>query len=401
MRQTKLPRQTIAEKFMKKTISCFLACLLIIALALPAFAAGVTVSAQDAAISTEQTSLISVDISGNTGIMGFKIVVKYDVKKVDIVSVTKGDRASKGNFISNFGTNDGAFNVVWNNTSQIKEDGSLFVIGVKAKENFDASKIELSYSQGDTFNEKYEDVKLNCEDITVTCKKGEEPSPQPEPEPATKADTKEKAKVEQPSAAQIKDAINVALNDSGYQKIADVEKTDTDFVKKVNDNMKKMTGNEDTYAHINEIQRAYNAATESEFLEIVNNSSAEPQAIKEAIEKAMVDCSITSLDDIDEKTLPKFLKEVEKNLQALDKEIPSLTDSLDDATALKIIKKLYGSLELTESKTDVEKEVAQKQQNQKTVWIVVIVVIALAIAATAAVLIWKKKKKKQKTEKAE
>ncbi len=381
---------------MKRISTIILSFLMIIIFMLPGFAAGVSVSAESTALSLTDTSLIEVTTGGNTGMMGFKITVKYDVEKVDIISVSKGTVSTKGNFISNFGTNDGEFNVVWNNTSEVKEDGSLFVLGVKAKNHFDASKIELTCSQPDTFNEKYEDVVLNCKAISVSCKKGEEPTTQ---EPAQQKETAEK-KSESKKAlpaddTQVKDAIDIALKDSGYQKISEVESNDTDFVDKVNKNIEKISGEKSKFRNVTEARRAYNAAVEKSFLEAVNNSTAKPEQIKEAIEKAMVACSVTSLDKIDAKTLPKFLKAVEKELKAVDENIPSLTKELDDESAFKAIKKVYGGLELTNSKTDVKKEVEQNQKNKTVVIVIICTVIVLVAAVTAFILLKKKKGTKQ------
>lgn len=376
---------------MKKILCSLLAFIITFAFFVPAFAAGVMVSAQQTALSTEQTSLIAVNISGNEGIMGFKIVVKYNIEKIDIVSVSKGTVTNKGSFISNFGTNDGEFNVVWNNTNEIKEDGSLFVIGVKAKQNFDSAKISLSFSQPDTFNEQYKDVVFSCKDIAVSCKKGEGPTTQPVSEKVTEKTGDNTTAPTAPQTSQIKDAVDIALKDNGYKKISDVEKTDTKFVEKVNGNLEKINGNADTYRNLSEVKRAYDNAIETEFLEAVNNSIAAPETIKDAIETAMVECSVTSLDELDEKALPKFLKAVEKNLKALDDKIPSLTDSLDEESAMKTVKKLYGSLELTDSKTDVKKEIEQQKKNNN-ITIIVISVAVFLVAVVSTTIILKKKK---------
>ena len=387
------PLGNIGDIFMKKILCSLLTFIIVFAFFIPAFAAGVTVSAQETALSMEQTSLIAVNISGNVGIMGFKIIVKYNVEKVDIVSVSKGTVTNKGNFISNFGANDGEFNIVWNNTNEVKEDGSLFVIGVKAKQNFDSAKIALSFSQPDTFNEQYKDVVLSCKDIVVSCKKGEEPSTHPVSEEATQQLGENTTVPAAPQTSQIKDAVDIALKDSGYKKISDVEKTDTKFVEKVNGNLEKINGNADTYRNLSEVKRAYNNATESEFLEAVNNSTATPEQIKEAVEKAMADCSVVSVDELDEKTIPKFLKKVEQNLKELDKEIPTLSESIDENAELKAIKKLYGSLEMVDSEVDLQNEAEAKRHNQSATVLFVCIAALTALSATIALVVLKKRKK--------
>lgn len=132
-----------------------------------------TVSSDDIVL-TEAETLIPVKIKNNSGLMGYKITVKYDKAKLQVCSVTKGDVSSKGNFITNFNTDIDTFDIVWNNTDNVTKDGNLFVISAKAKKNASGkTEISLSYSQPDTFDVTYTDVRLECEDISVTFEKNE------------------------------------------------------------------------------------------------------------------------------------------------------------------------------------------------------------------------------------
>ena len=65
--------------------------------------------------------------------MGFKITVEYPVDKVEVKAVSRGELTSKGNFNTNFGINDGKFDVLWNNTENVNGDGTLFVITAISK----------------------------------------------------------------------------------------------------------------------------------------------------------------------------------------------------------------------------------------------------------------------------
>ena len=130
-----------------------------------------TVSSDDIVL-TEAETLIPVKIKNNSGLMGYKITVKYDKAKLQVCSVTKGDVSSKGNFITNFNADIDTFDIVWNNTDNVTKDGNLFVISAKAKKNASGkTEISLSYSQPDTFDVTYTDVRLECEDISVTFEK--------------------------------------------------------------------------------------------------------------------------------------------------------------------------------------------------------------------------------------
>lgn len=105
---------------------------------------------------------VPVQISNNHGIMGYKIKVEYDSSQIEPVSVTK-DSKFAGNFNDTIGQKNGEFYVVWNSTQGNTSNGNLMVIKFKViTSTACGSKITLSYSQTDTFNEKYDDVVFDC-----------------------------------------------------------------------------------------------------------------------------------------------------------------------------------------------------------------------------------------------
>lgn len=112
---------------------------------------------------------VPVKISGNAGIMGFRINVTYDKDYLVPLDVTCGDILS-GVFDHNIGIYDtSCFDVLWSGTENTNANGILFYIKFRIKENAlkGTTQIGLSYSQEDTFNESYEDVMLDCEEISV------------------------------------------------------------------------------------------------------------------------------------------------------------------------------------------------------------------------------------------
>lgn len=155
---------------MKKLLSVIIALFMLIQINIVAFAAdGCDISGKNVSVAVGNRVEIPVTISSNSGIMGFRLTVKYDSDKVDIKAVSRGDITSNGNFSTNFGINDGVFDILWNNTEELKEDGTLFKLTITAKEKLkDNSTILISFNQRDTFNEQYEDVYFNCKNITVT-----------------------------------------------------------------------------------------------------------------------------------------------------------------------------------------------------------------------------------------
>ncbi|MCM1235127.1 MAG: hypothetical protein NC489_33930 [Ruminococcus flavefaciens] len=93
-------------------------------------------------------------------------MLNYDRKKVRILSISRGFVSSKGNFAAAISDEEGAADIIWNHTEDVKiEEGSLFFI--TAEKLSDELMIELSFSQADTFDEKYEDVCLQCKKVEM------------------------------------------------------------------------------------------------------------------------------------------------------------------------------------------------------------------------------------------
>ncbi len=111
---------------------------------------------------------IPVMINNNTGIMGFKIILTYDSNSLTPISVSKGEAIKNGMVNDTIGTGQsGSVSVVWSGTSEITNDGTLFTVKFKVSESAKDSVVKISYSQDDTFNESWQDVTLNCSDITI------------------------------------------------------------------------------------------------------------------------------------------------------------------------------------------------------------------------------------------
>lgn len=105
---------------------------------------------------------VPVIIDNNTGIMGYKISVSYDYEDLEIISVENGFSTSS-NFNDSITENNGSFDVVWNSTENVTENGCLFNIKFKVLTDQDKiSEISLDYSQEDTFDESFKDVLFSC-----------------------------------------------------------------------------------------------------------------------------------------------------------------------------------------------------------------------------------------------
>lgn len=109
-------------------------------------------------------------IKNNSGIMGFKIGVKYPSNVLSDPSAKKAGFLKNGNFVDSIcESTSGFFEVLWTGSSDIHGEGELFVLNFVVSE-FAVSgeyNISFTYSQDDTFNEKWEDVSLVFNDVVI------------------------------------------------------------------------------------------------------------------------------------------------------------------------------------------------------------------------------------------
>ena len=255
---------------MKRIISIILTILIVFNITcISAFAAeSYVVSASDVIAPKNAKVSVPVELKNNKGIMGFKMTVEYNPENVDITSVERGSVTSNGNFTTNFGTLGTKFDVVWNDVNETSEDGSLFILTVICKKS---DNIKLTFSQQDTFNEKYEDVHLKCNDIaikysakskdtTVTTKQGNSKE-----STVTRTDTTV-------NNSQILKAIRTTLSDYGYKSLNDV-KNEKQFIKSFNKNLSKIAGtNEYKISDIKELKKIYVSAIQGEYVKEASNN---------------------------------------------------------------------------------------------------------------------------------
>lgn len=369
---------------MKKFITIILSMLMILQCNIVAFAdASVTVSADKVSLSQNEPTLIPIKIKNNSGIMGFKMTVEYPVDKLDIKSVSRGEITAKGNFNTNLGINDGRFDVLWNNVDEIKTDGTLFLISVQAKTEIKKdTEIKLSFSQPDTFNEKYEDVAFNCKNIVISADYVE-----PTTEETTKANNENATKAPTPlDNSQILDAVKITLEQNGYENLKDVEDTDK-FIKNFNKNLEMITGSDEhNVTDFDTIKSMYNSAYEGEFIiETTNNVDSDKihSVVKETLDKFKA----KSIDELDDKDKAEFVQKVEEKLKEQNLDTPNISEDLETDAALDIIEKLYVS-------TNTEKNEQQDNDSSHSnkVMIIILISVVLIILLVSAVIIFRKKK---------
>ena len=125
-----------------------------------------TMTFQAGAVNQNNQFDIAANLSGNTGIMGYKIMFSYDSRVLRPISVIAGADINVGQITDTIGVKKGQFNVLWNNLSECKNNGNAFIIKFELL-NEAATQIDVTYSQEDTFNEDWEDVPLSLQNILL------------------------------------------------------------------------------------------------------------------------------------------------------------------------------------------------------------------------------------------
>lgn len=115
--------------------------------------------------------IIPLYLSDNDGIMGFRIYLACLNDDYKITSITKGLITSDGNFNTDNSADGEQYytSVLWNSVENVTGDGSLMYIAIETTDK-DVKQIdmEVNYSQEDTFDEKWKDVVLSCENISIS-----------------------------------------------------------------------------------------------------------------------------------------------------------------------------------------------------------------------------------------
>ena len=117
------------------------------------------------------TVAVPISISGNTGIMGYVLNLSYDP---EVFSPSRPVFAWGDSGDYSVKATDGILQLIWSGSSETATNGLLVTayFNVSTKADGKAYDIGISYEQDDTFNENYENVRLDCTGTTVTVAQG-------------------------------------------------------------------------------------------------------------------------------------------------------------------------------------------------------------------------------------
>ncbi len=340
--------------------------LLCFALTVLAYAANVQIGGNTVHAAAGETVFVPVAIRDNPGLMGFKLTVTYDPAVLQASGVTAGTLTGSGMLNDSIGvTPDGMFTVLWSDTQDAKGDGTLAVLAFRAQEKAGGeTTVRLEYSAADTFNEKWEDIALDCAPITILFD-GETQTPQA---------------VKPPDSRDIVSAVESA----GGTDVA-----------AVNEVLRKMTGTENAFGSEAELRSAYTKAVQEVFADSVLQA-VDTDVIDEVIADALQAVGAETIETVPPEQKTAFADKVQAGLAAYADDVPSLSDLEPDA-AVEAVQMLQDKNEAAKAQAVAVPD-APPQGNETHIWIRIAVGAVLIAAITAVAIYHTRKHKKHEEE---
>lgn len=385
-------------KKISKILYCIFSVLLLISISpMAASAKATAIVSAEAIAASDENIIIPINISSETQLMGFKISVAYN-EQVKVKTVSRGSVTSKGNFNTNFGVLDGKFDIIWNNTSPVEADGTLFALTVDTSEVTEATEISLSFSQPDTFDGKYNDVILKCEKIKITVSAEETTNTHTSETSEEVTDITTESTTENISetenvhvdGSQITDSVNNALDKDDIDSIYDVE-NEEDFLHNVNENLQSFLGYDQIFfTDFDSLLSAYESYYTDSFISgiIVNMDSVD---IQQVIDEALDEVNSSSIDKV--KNKEKFVQKVEEKVKEIIPDNQSISEYIDNELVFESIKRLYNTSAQTNSAFLDENSQPQNAGFQNYYIYVISGVSLLIVALVIALIIIKRKRK--------
>lgn len=133
-----------------------------------------SVSAGSCKVKPGGEAQLSVDISGNSGLISFILYVECDTRifSLDYDETNKCYEINTGEAFSSMLCNtqgSTGWKIVWYSSGEVTQDGTMFTLPLHVSENAPAGnyEVKLSYSEKNTLNGVYQKVSLNCIDGSI------------------------------------------------------------------------------------------------------------------------------------------------------------------------------------------------------------------------------------------
>lgn len=118
-----------------------------------------------------ETVSVPIMMKKNPGIMGIGLQIKYDPAVFSNITLQADKVFKDGTFTYNVLEEENTVLVYWSSTENVTETGTMFTVSMTVAKDTDETSglFDLTYSQEDTFNDNWDDVKvkIEAEDIGI------------------------------------------------------------------------------------------------------------------------------------------------------------------------------------------------------------------------------------------
>ena len=332
-----------------------------------------------------KTVTVPIKIKNNAGIMGFRLTFTYP-DELKSPEVLRGSLLNEGLLNDSIvETTKGSFDVVWSNTQNVTDDGTILLLSFNVASDAQNGnyKIDVFYNQADTFNEDMQDVFFDCQSLEIVIGKNAVETTKNETSPTV-------------TQKPIRDIDSLFLKNT-FEKVLDslsVESfelmSDKDFEKFKELVSKELvnygaSGDELDDKSKDEIEEIYNKASKDAFVDSVVNT-VDGDVINNAIKENLSAVGAENIESVPPEKQKDFVNGFVNTLDKNGAEIENLPDSIADEQAIEVIEPL---LERNEDEAGVSIEDLIPEDNSKsyTPYIAAGIAAAVIIAAVAVFII--------------
>lgn len=356
----------------------------------------IIVSSEVISVKQGESIVVPVTISNNKGLMGFRITVKYPENQLKLTDITSGAVTNEGLFnttISDFNSVKGTFDVLWSHSEEIKSDGTLFILKFKTSEIASDGEynISLSYSQEDTFDEKFNDVKLQClpvkvyvGDVTTT-------------EPVSENTTGKGDKKDDKSNVCVSDDYLISAFESVTTSFDMVHLTDEDKAKIVeltNNLLKSYDENAVQYSSYDNLYSDYQNALKNQAVKEIIEST-DDEIIQNTANEVLKEYGVSTFKELPANKKQEAVEKVKQKFAENNSEVNTLNKIDDYDLAADTLDELIAESE-NQQKESVTADNGSNQNdnfsNDKTV----IIISVVAVCIIAILIIWMIIKRKRR-----
>lgn len=354
------------------------------------------VSSEAISVKQGESIVVPVTISNNKGLMGFRITVKYPENQVKLTDITSGAVTNEGLFnttISDFNSVKGTFDVLWSHSEEIKSDGTLFVLKFKTSEIASDGEynISLSYSQEDTFDEKFNDVKLQCSpvkvyvgDVTTT-------------EPVSESTTGKSDKKDNKSDVRVSDDYLISAFESVTTSFDMVHLTDEDKAKIVeltNNLLKSYDENAVQYLSYDNLYLDYKNALKNRVVKEIIEST-DDEIIQNTANEVLKEYGVSTFKELPADKKQEAVEKVKQKLAENNSEVNTLNKIDDYDLAGDTLDELISESENRQNENITADNSSNQSNNSSDNKTVIVISVVAVISIIAAIVIWMVIKKKK------